>query len=269
MSSVRVCEVSGQMGQALEKSSAESVAPSEKATETPAGNAHEMELITLGRMERGAPVLLVLTSARSGSQADGMSRRDAIASLWAPLLDRYRVIAPGAPLPEVNAVDEYTKRLTAALEAAGVKRLTLLGTGPGASVAQALGVALPGIVRRVLLVDPTARITPTFATRIIDRLERFFPTGLPLRTLGDEFDSMPTLHRLRCPVLILLSTHATYFEQSQARIIARRAPNARLQKMRTSLFDNEGRFGSELLDSLETFNTTPAKRSQKPVGSEE
>lgn len=256
---------------------------------------HEtIELVTVGRTERGAPVLLVLaplspprpSAGASGSSAGGAVAdpthtgipyatpdpegiRGAISSLCATLLDRYRIIAPCAALPEVDQVERYTARLSASLEQGGVKRLTLLGTGAGASVAQALGVALPGIVRRVLLVDPTARITPSLGTRIIDRLERFLPTGLPLRSLGNQFDSRPQLHRLRCPVLILVSMRATLFEQSQARVIARRAPNARLQRMSTALLDASGRLSSELLELLEQFNLTPAKRSQKPVGNEE
>lgn len=214
-------------------------------------------LITAGRTERGAPVLFVLGS--------GITDRPALGRCFERLLDRYRIVAPIKPLPHVEHVPEYTADLARALDDAGVKRLTLIGVSGGGSVAQALAVELPGIVRRVLLVDPTARITPSLSTRIIDRVERFLPTGLPLRSLTAAFDSRPLLHRLRCPVLVLVSPSAGLFEQSQARLIARRAPNARLRHLTEALYDDEGHVSGELAGMLEEFNLTPAKRSQKPL----
>lgn len=213
-----------------------------------------------GRSDRHSPILLCI-----GTPGDPAHDGAPSAALSA----EFKVLSLTSPLPSMEQVVEYAEALERELKQLGVKRTTLLGAGAGASVAQALAVFHPTIVRRVILVDPTARLSPSLGMRIIDRIEHFLPFGLPLRKLNHAFDSRPFLHRLRCPTLILSTPNAGLFHRQQAAYLAKKIPNARLRELTSAAVSANRQWGDALSAEIKTWSDTPAKRSQKPLSNEE
>ncbi len=214
-----------------------------------------------GRNDKHSPILLCIGTPGDAAH-DGLPSE--------ALNQEFRVISLTSPLPSMDRVTEHASAVEAELKQLGVKRATLLGAGAGASVAQALAVFHPTVVRRLILVDPTARLSPSLGMRIIDRIEHFLPFGLPLRKLNNAFDSRPFLHRLRCPTLILITPQAGLFHRQQSNYLAAKIPNARLRELTNSAVLPANRQWSEALSAeIKSWSETPAKRSQKPLNNEE
>lgn len=222
--------------------------------------APQITFATEGRSDRHSPILLCI-----GTPGD--TAHDGTPS--AALATEFKVLSLTSPLPTMEQVVEYADAVERELKQLGVKRTTLLGAGAGASVAQALAVFHPTIVRRVILVDPTARLSPSLGMRIIDRIEHFLPFGLPLRKLSSAFDSRPFLHRLRCPTLILSTPNSGLFLRQQAAYLAKKIPNARLRELTSSAVDARRHWSDPLSAEIKLWSDTPAKRSQKPLSNEE
>jgi pimeloyl-ACP methyl ester carboxylesterase len=146
-----------------------------------------------------------------------------------------------------------------------VKRATFLGIAAGGAVVQAMSNVYPKTVRRVILLDSSARVAPGFWQKVSDYLEEFFPLGLPLRSLSAEFDSRPMLHRIHCPALVLVSASAGVWLEDQAKMIARRIPNAWFAKLKGSSLNHEGVLSEELRSKVKEFLQVPAKRPQKAL----
>ena len=163
---------------------------------------------------------------------EGISAEQALL-LARELENSFRVLVYDGPLPGVVKVDQFTAELHERLIKRGVKRSTILAAGSACNVAQAMAVAFPGSVRRLALVDPQSRMSPTLSTKIIDWLESHLPLGLPLRPTNEAFDSRPFLHRLRCPVLIVSTERAGMLLRSEAATMHRRIPNAVLAQLKT------------------------------------
>ena len=213
-----------------------------------------------GRNDRHSPILLCI-----GTPGDAAHDGTPSATLAA----EFRVLSLTSPLPSMEQVVEYADAVERELKQLGVKRATLLGAGAGASVVQALAVFHPTVVRRVILVDPTARLSPSLGMRIIDRIEHFLPFGLPLRKLNSAFDSRPFLHRLRCPTLILSTPNAGLFHRQQAAYLAKKIPNARLRELTSAAVNPYRHWGEALAAEIKIWSDTPAKRSQKPLSNDE
>lgn len=168
-----------------------------------------------------------------------------------------------SPLPAVNHVHQFTTEILESFARIRIKRATILGLGSGATICQALAVASPKLVRRVVLVDASARIRPSFFTKCIDRIEHYLPLGLPLRKLTDDYDSRSELHRIRCPVLLLSSPRAHHFEQRQTRLLSKRIPNSWMRVLAEPAVGVNHSLSAEVMHHLHEFLQVPTKRPQK------
>jgi pimeloyl-ACP methyl ester carboxylesterase len=162
-----------------------------------------------------------------------------------------------------NSVIEFAVELSKLLVKHRIKRGTAFGIGTGASIAQALAITAPRMVRHIVLLDSTTRLEPSFVSRFIDSIEKCLPMGLPLRRISKAFDSRPMLHRINCPALVLYSTNATSYIRSQAQYIACKIPNAWLYGLKTPHTTSEGKASDELKSILNKFLQVPRKRPQK------
>lgn len=223
----------------------------DERTDSLDGEATDAELLYRGVDERGSQVLFFLEE--SGRRVDA----------YAAFESRFRVALLRSPLPDMTHVISSAARIESSLEGVGTKRTTVVGIGAGAPLAQALAALSPEVVRRLILVNPTARVSPTFLVRCVDRIEMFLPLGLPLRPLGQSFDSRPLLHRIRCPALVLTTPSASRYVSDQASFIAAKIPNARREELREEPWDHSGAIGTELASRLLTFLQVPAKKPQK------
>lgn len=120
----------------------------------------------------------------------------------------------------------FTQDLNEQLKKLDIRQCALVGFGAAGSLVQYLALTFPRMVRLLTLVDSSFRPHPSFGVRILDRIEAFLPLGLPLRWKESGFDAKPLSQRIRCPALIVLSSQASRFIQSQAHEIALRIPSA-------------------------------------------
>lgn len=183
--------------------------------------------------------------------------------LLAHCAEDFRSYLLQSELPPDNNVLEFAQILSQQAAQLGVKRATLFGIGPGASVAQALAMQDSKLVRRLVLLNPTTRLLPSMFSKFIDKLERFLPLGLPLRPLSASFDSRPFLHRIDCPSLILSSPDAGHYIISEANFISNKLPNAWHVQLKHSPFTSDNSCSDELENLLKTFLNVPVKRPQK------
>lgn len=166
-------------------------------------------------------------------------------------------------MPDMYHVEQYAKAFEEYLEAWSVKRATFVGLGRGGNIAQAVAIAFPKLVRRVILVNGTTRLAPDLWTRSIDALERFLPLGLPLRSPSKAFDSRPYLHRLRSPSLIVTTSTASLFEKHQAEILMQTIPNAWHAEVTGDAWTESEILTKPLRTLITNFLDVPTKRPQK------
>ncbi len=173
----------------------------------------------------------------------------------------HRTLVFRSEIPAANRIQEFAQTLLEQLQQERVKKLSLIGVGRGGNLVQALAISGSRIVRHVVLVNPMTRVAPTRAQRLLDKIERVLPLGLPLRSADADFDSRPNLHRMRCPTLIVTDTEATPFQREQASLIAQTTPNAWHEHLPTAV---GGDFITpEMVRLLARFFETPTKRPQK------
>jgi hypothetical protein len=194
---------------------------------------------------------------------DGKLQEAKAQALAEQLSDQFLPFLVVATLPAQNRVFEFTANLLSKLQEQKIKRATVCGFGGGATIAQALTVLEPKFVRRLILVNPTTRVSPGFASRFVDGLERMLPLGLPLRPLTDTFDSRPFLHRLRCPVLIVGQENSSDYLRQQSKFIATKVPNSWYKILARVQSEDGVLLSLEMRQLLAEFLSAPVKRPQK------
>jgi pimeloyl-ACP methyl ester carboxylesterase len=128
--------------------------------------------------------------------------------------------------PAADGVLAYAKCILKCLADRGVRRITVFGYGDGGSLAQALALADSRLVRRLILLNAATRLRPGCVLRALDALESFLPLGLPFKSSSADFDSRSELHRIVCPVLIVVSGTANAYCSNQAALLGQRIPNS-------------------------------------------
>lgn len=137
-----------------------------------------------------------------------------------------------------------------------VRQTSIVGSGSSGAIAQNIALKENKLIRSLILIDSNTRSHPSFSTKLIDKIEKLLPLGLPLRTNRLDFDSKPFLQRLRCPALVITSSHSNNYTKDQAKIIASRIPTAWHIPIKNNLISN-------LSKKIEEFELVPAKCPQK------
>lgn len=191
-----------------------------------------------------------------------LSRKNAFHDPDSLIAGRTAVVC--ADIPSGTDVVPFAEIVLQQLEMNGLKRITLIGINEGASVVQALTILSPRLFRKAILINPESRIRPSLFTTVIDRIESFLPVGLPFKASNKNFNSRPFLHRIRCPVLVLTTNEATYFNMLESSYIASKIPNCYIISLKKPLFtDSSISFSNEFLSLVKDFNESPVKRPQK------
>ena len=175
----------------------------------------------------------------------------------------FRTYVLTSSLPGQREVSSYAKDLAGHLAKLRIRRATICGIGPGASLAQAVALDSPKLVRRLVLLDASTRLAPGLVSRMVDRLESLLPLGLPLRRLSGDFDSRPMLHRVSCPSLVLVSRSAGEYMAAQSSYIAKKIPNAWHCVLGKSHLDSKDELSEEFCQLVKAFLQVPTKRPQK------
>jgi pimeloyl-ACP methyl ester carboxylesterase len=145
-----------------------------------------------------------------------------------------------------------------------LSRFTLLGHGAGVGLAQLASLELHKQVRRLVLLDAVTRPSASSFERFVDWVEGFFPLGLPLRRQGKALDTRVFLHRIHCPVLLLVSNSANKRSIVESEYLAAKLPNAWFLRLKQDCWkDGELEITEEISEVLRTFDQVPTKRPQK------
>jgi pimeloyl-ACP methyl ester carboxylesterase len=141
----------------------------------------------------------------------------------------------------------------------GVRQASLIGIGACATLAQSIALREPKLVRSMVVVDAATRPHPSRWERVVDAIERRLPFGLPLRLGMQGFNVRSFSHRFRCPLLLITTRRAGSFVREELRAFADLAPTA--WRVDLSAVADEGR---QVAETLEAFQSTPAKCPQRP-----
>lgn len=146
------------------------------------------------------------------------------------------------------------------LTAEKIRQASFLCFGASANLVESLLLTEPKAVRTLVVVDAPSRPHPSTWDRLVDKVERFLPLGLPLRLGTVGFNVQAYLHRVRCPLLVVTTPKAGAFLQGDAEGVALSAPTA----WRIVLTDEQLSQGL-LSETIVQFQDTPAKCPQKNV----
>ncbi len=165
---------------------------------------------------------------------------------------------------QFEKIEATSQTLRAQIAVEGIKRITLMALPECYTLAIALALAEPKLVRRLVLVNPEVTKS-SLLSRVLLRLERLLPLGLPFRKISDGYDASPYLHRLSLPTLVVCGSDATRCQLSQAQMIVERVPSSWLVRLECSLANLECLKDEEMNSMLGCFLEVPAKRPQKKL----
>ena len=215
----------------------------------------DISIVECGAVADASSVLLIVPDKALSEEAARVLTQD--------LARKFKTYVVTSSLPAVDQVIPYVEQLIGELEARKIKRVTAFGIGPGGTIPQALAVFGAKLVRRIVLLEATTRLEPGVLLRMIDRIEAFLPLGLPMRSLTNEFDSRPLLHRVHCPTLVVATKSSNSFITEQANVLAHRIPNSWLATVDAAYRKDGLAFGPEIVQLVEEFLQVPVKRPQK------
>ena len=168
-----------------------------------------------------------------------------------------RMILLSVPRVSDIGCNKLTQCLINFLDHELIKQASFLALGDAGAVVQNLAIANIKRVRRLILVNCPTRPHLNFFEKLMNKVEKILPLGLPFRSVGSAFDSRSFLQRVRAPALIVLSAHASTYHQAQTKILSESMATAWSVKL--SIDREREEFG----EILEKFYGVPAKRPQK------
>ncbi len=170
-----------------------------------------------------------------------------------------RCILAEIPIVTESNWSELTAELIKFLESKNIRQASFVGFSDAASIVLNLALYDLKLVRSMVLVDAATRPHPSKLQKIVDKIENLLPLGLPLRSYGKGFDAKSFLQRMRCPVLVVLSSYANLYTISQVEIFKTGLPTAWSVNLKQS---NQMH---ELKELVIDFQQTPAKCPQKNI----
>lgn len=171
-----------------------------------------------------------------------------------------RVIVISLPRLDDVACHDLTAELISFMDEHSIRQASFIGFGEAGAVVQNLAVAHQKRVRRIILVDSPTRPNLSFVEKILNRLEKALPLGLPFRSGKATFDSRSFLQRIRCPSLVLITGSASDYIKAQGDILRNSLATAWFKDLTLLKIEQE------LPVLLQEFYLIPAKRPQKNRG---
>ena len=177
--------------------------------------------------------------------------------LFAVLSERTRTL-----LLELSALDSFnwrtaTTALSDKLNEVKLRQATFIALGPAGAILQNLCLSEPKLVRSAVFVDASTRPHPSAWLKLLDRLERGLPMGLPFRAASPSLDARSLLQRIRCPSLVLSTAQADAYLREQAKVMSANLPTS-------WYFDlSEKNAADQIRDVVLAFEQVPAKCPQK------
>jgi hypothetical protein len=182
---------------------------------------------------------------------------DLAGALFEALQKTSRALLIAAPRIDDNNWQSLTKLLLDLLEIKGIRQASFVSFSDASALVMNISLQDLKLVRTLVLVDAATRPHPSLFSRMIDRLERFLPLGLPMRSYSKGFDAKSFLQRIRCPVLVVTTQRASLFILKEAEILMSSLPSAWYCKLDT--IDEVGQLNIQVME----FQKVPAKCPQK------
>jgi pimeloyl-ACP methyl ester carboxylesterase len=207
--------------------------------------------------------LTVLTDKGSGRPYvllhEGSAPHISTASLIDSLSSSSRVIQIATPFVDDQSWERLADQLLQIFDQYSIRQASFVSFGACCSLVQAVALKEPKFVRSIIFIDASTRAHPSRLSRLVDRIERSLPLGLPLRLGQSGFDAKPFLQRIRCPVMIVTSAMATAYQRSEAAVLEAALPTAWATQL-SNLSASQA-----LVDLVSNFQKVPAKCPQKGV----
>lgn len=212
-----------------------------------------------------APLLQKISDAGAGRPflvlvERGTSWGQLAAQLSSKLAGRARVLCVESELVRAQNWSALSDAILQLAQENSLRQFSVIALGAASVLAQNIMLLDLRTVRSAVLVNPTLRPHPTKFTRFVDRLERYLPLGLPLRSRGEAYDGKSLLQRMRCPVLLVSTAGASPFERGQTVIMAERMPTA----WHVEILEPD--FTSALVNVVMDFQGTAARCPQRANG---
>lgn len=173
------------------------------------------------------------------------------------LSQRTRALVFQIPAIDYNNWRELTQALLLKLTELQIRQAAFIALGAAGSILQNLCLVESKVVRSAVFVDAATRPHPNRWIKLVDRLERNLPMGLPFRGDFKGFDGRSLLQRIRCPSLVLSTPHADSYLKEQAKLMCLHLPTS-------WYFDLSSDYSAErIMDLVLEFEQVPAKCPQK------
>ncbi len=126
---------------------------------------------------------------------------------------------------------EKAEYLDAVLTAEKLRTAALVAFGNVCPLAQKYSLEHLKMIRSLSLVDATTRPHPRLFSRVLEKIERGLPVGLPFRYRDGGFNTKPFAQRMRFPVLLIATPLATSYQRQETMTLAKVMPTAWLLDM--------------------------------------
>ncbi len=136
-----------------------------------------------------------------------------------------------------------------------LRHYSIVGFEGAGNLAQNLYLANANSVRSMILVNSSSRPAPSNFDKIMQKIEKTLPMGLPFRKRSAEFDSKSYLQRMRCPVLVACTAKASEYVNKQYDILLDGLPTSWGVKINKNL--------DEFSSIVKDFESVPAKCPQR------
>lgn len=170
-----------------------------------------------------------------------------------------RVLQVATPQISDRNWESLATELRELLRAASIRQASFVTFGAACSLVEFLCLSDLKLARTLVFVDATSRPHPSLWSKLIERIERSLPLGLPLRIGSTALDAKPYLQRIRCPVLVVTSTVANEYTRAEAALFEARLPTSWILNLKSA--DQV----AELSEQVLAFEEVPARCPQKNV----
>ncbi len=172
-------------------------------------------------------------------------------------VDDSRIILVSLPEIDELGCNALTENLLTFLDQQSIRQASLIGFGEAGAVVQNFAIAHQKRVRRILLVDSPTRPHVRWIEKVLNKIEKALPLGLPFRATGAAFDARAFLQRIRCPSMVVITEAASEHVKAEAKILSDSMATAWFKKL-TLHKEKE-----EFVSIIKEFYSVPAKRPQK------
>lgn len=179
------------------------------------------------------------------------------------ILNSSQLILIGDYEEDSDIVEQYVNRLLSYLADNEIRWAHVVGYKEASLIAQALAICSPKLVRRMVLIDPYVRSDFNTHSKVIDIVERYIPSGLPLRKLSKAFDLRSEVHKIHAVTLLLSTKESSTTEKEAYDFLIERMPNVWKGELGEVDLNDPILLINSMIMEADIFKQVPVKSPQK------